>query len=122
MQALTAQAPLLMIIVMVVLAGLILWMISSIRSHVDGLRQDAATLQQLMRDIQENYAHTMDAAGNFSAIAARISKDLQTAQQEITKLNATIVENRTRMQSLRAEVETAFQSPEVREFLDVVKS
>jgi methyl-accepting chemotaxis protein len=121
MQTLTAQAPLLILGAIAVLAVLVLWMIGTMRGQVDALRQDAAALQQLMRDIQDNYAHTMDAAGNFSAMANRLSKDIQAAQTEIGKLNATMSENRARMQALRKEVDSTFQSPEVREFLDVVR-
>lgn len=121
MQTLTAQAPLLILGAIAVLAVLVLWMIGTIRSQAEGLRQDAAALQQLMRDIQDNYAHTMDAAGNFSATANRLSKDMQTAQAEIVRLNATMTESRARMQALRKEVDSTFQSPEVREFLDVAR-
>ncbi|HZR03933.1 MAG TPA: hypothetical protein VFA81_12260 [Burkholderiales bacterium] len=119
MQTLVTQAPLLTLAAVLVLIVLVVWLILAIRGHVDALRQDASTLQHLMRDLQDNYAHTMDTTGNLSASASRLSKEIQSALAELSKLNAALLENRARLHTLRKEADTVFQTPEVRDLLEV---
>jgi len=112
---------------MIVLAAAMALLIAAVgaivaaRAYAASIRQDALALQQMLRDMQENYADAMKAVDVTNATIGRFTKEVQSLQLEVARMAGGLAQQRFPLQDFKREVDAAFQSEDVRAFLRTVR-
>lgn len=91
------------------------------RAYAASIRQDALALQQMLRDMQENYADAMKSVDVMNATIGRFTEEVQSLQLEVAKMAGGLGQQRFPLQDFKREVDAAFQSEDVRALLRTVR-